>query len=137
MQTILMNVVVILFKTGQLVNCSFSSIIKKIKKRYNVLVPLFKMSVEDLKAKLAQQVVVVFDMCDEIMKEEGHVGILDVTTMMFIGALHSACGRIKNIDQMRKEDFVYPLPPLEVLEAKLVEEDVEEDVEAVENAILE
>lgn len=58
-------------------------------------------------------------MCDEIMKEEGHVGILDVTTMMFISALHSVCGRIKNVEQLRKEDIVYPLPPLEVMEATL------------------
>jgi hypothetical protein len=53
------------------------------------------------------------------MKEEGHVGILDVTTMMFIGALHSACGRVQNVEALRKEDFVYPLPPLEVMEATL------------------
>lgn len=53
------------------------------------------------------------------MKEEGHVGILDVTTMMLIGALHSACGRVKDVEEMKKEDFVYPLPTLKGMEATL------------------
>ena len=83
------------------------------------------MSVVELKEQLAQKVISVFDLCDEIMKEEGHVGVLDVTTMMFIGALHSASGRVQNVGQLNKEDFVYPLPKLEEVECTLDSIDVE------------
>lgn len=78
------------------------------------------MSVEELKASLTKQVIDVMDLCDEIMKHEGHVGILDVTTMLFIGALYSACGRVRNVEEMKKEEFIYPLPPLKAIEATFV-----------------
>jgi hypothetical protein len=55
------------------------------------------------------------------MKQEGHVGVLEVTTMLLISAIYAAEGRVSDVKTLKKEDMVYPLPPLKEIEATLLD----------------
>lgn len=76
-------------------------------------------TLEELRAALATQVIKTFEMCDEVMKIEGHVGILDTTAAMFIAALYAASGRISNIEALSREDIVYPMKELKEIEVEM------------------
>lgn len=71
-------------------------------------------TLEEMKTNLAQKVIEVMDLCDAVMKEEGHIGALEITVMLFIEGLYRAAGRpvSRGGDMLKREELIYPLPPL-------------------------